>query len=213
MKHVMLSAVALLTIAGCKKPTIPNPGDPCTVGDGIDEFCAADEKTLLKCLDGVFVAHHCSTCIQKFDAGVLETTSEMAKANCSLVNPASAKVGALCQEGSACEEGGKHTLKCIDKKMVAVSTCGGPNGCVYKEDEGKVSCDTSVNEVGAICREGSGSCSADGHALLICKDGHLVVGEECNGPQGACANINHNLGCTSAEAPAKQPPPKPKKRR
>lgn len=197
MRSLLLSAIAVIFLAACRKPAIPNPGDPCTEPDGIKEFCGSDEKTLLKCLDGVFVTHACDSCKQTFDVGLMGRNAKIEQSGCGLVNPRSAKVGALCDEGMACEDGGRHALSCVDKKMVIVHTCGGPEGCVYDAAVKAVRCDTSVGEPGDPCADGTTACSLDGHALLACKDGHLVIGQECNGPNGACTNINHTLGCSN----------------
>ncbi len=196
MRRAHLSAIAVIAFVACRKPAIPNPGDPCTEPDGLKEFCG-DDKTLLKCLDGVFVTHFCDHCKQTFDVGLMSSHSTIEQSGCSLVNPRSAKVGAACEDGMACEDGGRHALKCVDKKMVTVHTCGGPEGCVYDAAVKAVRCDTSVGEPGDACSDDTTACSLDGHALLACKDGHLAVREECSGPNGACTNINHTLGCSS----------------
>ena len=102
-------------------------------------------------------------------------------------------------EGNAmCTQTKDKMLKCQNKVWVQSRNCA-PSKCVYKkeaEDKVSVSCENNGISVGDECDfpEGSGMCSTDGKAILICKEKKAVVGTDCG--EKKCQKVGEDkIGC------------------
>ncbi len=106
-------------------------------------------------------------------------------------------VGDTCEKGKAACIDGKSMLSCQEGKFISVP-CKGAKGCGVEGDS--VKCDVSGNAAGDLCSkddEGTGACSADGKAQVVCKGGKFAS-TPCRGPKGCkdatCDNSLSHLG-------------------
>jgi hypothetical protein len=105
--------------------------------------------------------------------------------------------------GMACTADGKTRLVCKDKKMVASSTCDGPEGCHVRGDD--VGCDGLGDLAGAPCEpEGAVGCAADKKTRLVCTNGSLGSPVVCHGAAG-CTRKDDKVYCDRSIATEGEP--------
>lgn len=113
----------------------------------------------------------------------------------------------LSRAGEACEREGNHAcsverdahLECVGGQWTSVESCRGPEGC---KPSSSVSCDTSRANPGEACGAAlpeNWSCSADGKALLACKDKRWTESRKCRGAKG-CKVSGAVVGCDTSIA-------------
>jgi hypothetical protein len=104
-------------------------------------------------------------------------------------------VGAACStEGAvACSQDQKDELLCKNGQNVPRRSCRGKKGCWIDSAKNLVFCDQSVAYIGDECtQDGTGTCTADGHLRLSCKNGQWVVGDRCYGAKGCWTDLQKN---------------------
>ncbi len=178
---------AVIGAVGCSNPPPPKIGAACDDSDF--KYCL-DGTSRAVCADGKYRLEKCSSCTQTFERGLLETTSNMAAANCVLagVGPE----GAAC-EGKSVDCDGSTFVECVDGVFHRYP-CGGAKGC-YRDEKARYSCDLSVSNAGDPCmKEGTAGCTADGHGVVHCRDGVFKLDKSCAGPKG-CTSTNDSVVC------------------
>lgn len=116
-------------------------------------------------------------------------------------------VGEPCfEEGEPqCTGDGKGMIKCENNRWILLNECNGALGCVAYVKGAK--CDLGAAAAGDDCtpeNEGNASCTEDGSALLLCKDGKMVVESTCKGMHG-CRQMGKSLECNSQIADLDDP--------
>jgi hypothetical protein len=168
MRFVTLAWIALLApaLTACKKPA---PGAACK-NEG--EAVCKDKAAILTCKDGKWDEASCRGPDGCVKGGALVRCDESA-----------AQDGDPCgSEGErySCSVDKKSELRCDKGKWKVVGKCGGPGGCEAKYPV--VKCDSSIASAGDPCaRDKDAACSADGKAILECKNGKFVQTESCPG--------------------------------
>lgn len=185
------SALLLLISTACNKTV--KAGDPCSEQG---EIQCIDDKTGGFCVDGKYEALACE--------GATGCMSVAGKGSCTHTNYA---VGEACfEEGEPqCSGDNKAMIKCENSHWVLLEECKGKLGCVANVHGAR--CDLGAAEPGDDCtpeNEGNASCTPDGKALLLCKNGKLEIESTCKGMHG-CRQQGKQLECNSQIADLDDP--------
>ncbi|MGZ3457167.1 MAG: hypothetical protein ACXU86_01555 [Archangium sp.] len=108
-----------------------------------------------------------------------------------LLSACGAKAGDNCQGTAYTCSSDKEALECRDKVWRTLP-CKGPSGCT--EADKSVHCDMTGDVDGDACAasaEGRGLCTADGKAVLECRQGTLVQTKTC----GVCSMDSTQVTC------------------
>ncbi len=187
-----LGLFALVGLAACNKTV--KEGDPCSV---VGEVQCIDDKTGGFCVDGKYEALPCE--------GATGCMSVAGKGSCTHNEY---KVGEPCfkDEGEPqCTGDGKAMIKCVDNRWVKTEDCMGKLGCVANAKG--ATCDLGAAAAGDDCtpeNEGNAACTEDGKALLLCRDGKMVLESTCKGMHG-CRQKGKELECNSQIADLDDP--------
>jgi hypothetical protein len=164
-----------------------NDGDVCSTDNDGSGGCAVDGKAIIGCEHGAYRATPC-----RGPGGCTKTKTGSACDN------SIASEGDRCGgERNACSLDAKRFLTCAAGKFVAKWDCRGPEGCKTRDDQ-KLSCDSSLGQVGDLCTPPGGTCSTDGKQMLSCAtEGKMAVARVCRGSAGckvdagkvACADM------------------------
>lgn len=187
--HLVVFALAL--IPGCDRTVAA--GDPCVE---LGEVKCIDAKTGGFCIDGKYEALACEGATGCMNVGT--------KASCVHQNYA---VGEPCFEENEpeCTGDGTAMIKCENSRWVKVNDCNGKLGCVANAKGAK--CDLGATHAGDDCtpdNEGNASCNEEGDALLLCKDGKMMVESTCKGMHG-CRQKGKTIECNSQIADLDDP--------
>lgn len=192
----LASSLALLLVTtvatvGCNKTV--KEGDAC---EKQGEIQCIDDKTGGFCVDGKYEALACEG-----------PTGCMAVAGNASCTHTEYKVGEACfEEGEPqCTGDGKSMIKCENSHWVLLEECTGRLGCVANVEGAK--CDLAVAAAGDACtpdNEGNASCTEDGSALLLCREGKMVVEATCKGMHG-CRQMGTSIECNSQIADLDDP--------
>lgn len=180
--RLLLALLCLNTIA-CNKTV--KAGDPC---EKTGEIQCIDDKTGGFCVDGKYEALACE--------GATGCMSVAGSASCTHTLYA---VGEACfEEGKPqCTGDKKAMIKCENNRWVKLDDCTGRLGCVANAKGAR--CDLAVGAAGDACtpdNEGNASCTEDGTALLICRDGKMTVEATCKGMHG-CRQKGTSIECNA----------------
>ena len=191
LPFVAAALLAVLSSLGCNKTV--KEGDACTK-EG--EIQCIDDKTGGFCVDGKYEALACE--------GATGCMSVAGDASCNHSNYA---IGEACfEEGEPqCTGDKKSMIKCENKHWVLLEACTGKLGCVANVEGAK--CDLAVAAAGNDCtpeNEGNASCTEDGSALLLCREGKMVVESTCKGMHG-CRQKGTEIECNSQIADLDDP--------
>lgn len=168
-------------------------GDPCTE---LGEIKCIDDKTGGFCIDGKYEALSCEGA----------TGCMTAAGNASCLHQEH-KVGEPCfEEGEPeCTGDKKAMIKCENNRWVKLNDCNGQLGCVANAKGAK--CDLGATHAGDDCtpdNEGNAACNEEHDALLLCKDGKMIVESTCKGMHG-CRQQGKTLECNSQIADLEDP--------
>jgi hypothetical protein len=170
---VLVSLVALLGVAGCKKK-VPATGSKC---DKEGNVVCVDKKNAVLCAGGTWQALACR--------GGTGCMSMGGSANDSC-NNTKYDVGEPCVADKAeCKLDGKGVIECKDNKWTLVQKCAGMNGCVANALGWK--CDMSTGDEGDPCMAESKdtfACSVDKKTMLRCDGTKMVPHATCPGMHG-----------------------------
>ncbi|APR87229.1 hypothetical protein A7982_12578 [Minicystis rosea] len=75
--------------------------------------------------------------------------------------------------------------------MKLVSLCRGSRGC--QSEDGTVSCDQSIAEIGDACTGDGAACALDGINLLVCSGGRFTLKSACTA--GCAVDTRKRLSC------------------
>ena len=101
------------------------------------------------------------------------------------------------KNNAGCTLDKKAMVHCIDDEFVLDKSCAGPEGCNVS-DEGKISCDVSLANLGAPCING-GACATDFSAVLTCQDHAYAAYRNCRGQNGKCVLSHDEVACNHPE--------------
>lgn len=190
------SSLALLLLltpltTACNKTV--KAGDPC---DKLGEIQCIDDKTGGFCVDGKYEALTCEG-----------PTGCMAVAGSASCTHQQYQVGEPCfEEGQPqCTGDKKSMIKCENNRWILLDECTGRLGCVANAQGAK--CDLAVAAAGDSCspdNEGNASCTDDGSALLLCREGKMVVEATCKGMHG-CRQKGTSIECNAQIADLDDP--------
>jgi hypothetical protein len=185
--------VVAVVVAACSKG--PRAGEKCTRAWAIE--CTGKTDAVV-CVGGRWESMQCRSVTGCMDMGN--------EGNDGCSNDTHV-VGEPCKEDGAygCSLDGKAMLKCDADRWTKADDCRGQNGCVSNATG--ASCDKGTESAGAACtpeNEGNGSCTPDGHALLVCKSGKMVVAAMCKGMHG-CRQQGTKLDCNQTIADVGDP--------
>ena len=188
---LLAALAATLCLFACDKTV--KEGDPCTT---LGEIKCIDDKTGGFCIDGKYEAMACE--------GATGCMMTAGKGSCTHNEYA---VGEPCfEEGEPqCTGDGKAMIKCVGNRWELLDECNGALGCVANAKG--ATCDLGAAAAGDDCtpeNEGNASCTEDGKALLLCKDGKMVVESTCKGMHG-CRQQGKSLECNSQIAALDDP--------
>jgi hypothetical protein len=145
------------------------PGDPCSRADEGAASCVGPR--MIVCRGGKYGFAECR--------GEKGCSNEAGRALCDT----SVAIGgdSCVKEGlKACSTDGKQAMSCKAGKMQPLYACRGEAGC--SSAGGKVSCDTSIADIGDVCDasgEGKNACSTQRDAILVCRAAHFALDEKC----------------------------------
>jgi hypothetical protein len=100
--------------------------------------------------------------------------------------PPIGNAGDACEgRTAACSTDKKANLVCgADDKLVASTSCKGPNGCRVSADGNTITCDYTFADVNDPCDGADDACSTDHKAELACVAGKYAIRATCKGPDG-----------------------------
>jgi hypothetical protein len=198
-RALVLLAVVLFPLPGCKKPPPPVAGGACKPSDHGAVVCPAPDSAL-ECRDGTWTAvpcrgpGGCRASTQTDPRGPSQTAS---------CDDSIAKEGEPCvrkarneHEDQACAVEKDRSLVCDAGRWVLGRRCRGPKGCSGSYFD----CDTTIAVEGEPCytqAAGSHACGVDRKTRLECAspgegqkhplgmaDGYFVVKSTCPGKTG-----------------------------
>jgi hypothetical protein len=155
-------------------------GDPCPAA--LDGFgaCRSDKTSRALCQKGKYVVEPCRG----------PDGCTMQQGGMSTCDHSVTKLGDRCTVDSRVQMcADKSFVRCKDGVITLGQKCPGPNGC-RDEGGGRVSCDPNGEFAeGDLCHFIAGTCTADGKALLACRDGKFAKDKSCPGPEGCKYNV------------------------
>jgi hypothetical protein len=158
--------------------TLADENDPCTVED---MACSTDKKAELRCDKTKFVK--VGACTGPDGCAIAPNDKHGYTLSC---DDHIANAGDLCLESgrSACTVDKRATLVCKgDGRFAIDSQCLGPTGCTVRANPTAntttIACDKNNAPVGDRCDAGNTACNLDSTALLVCRNGALVVAKQC----------------------------------
>jgi hypothetical protein len=140
--------------------------DHCAAADDDKNVCAAGGKERVSCIDGRIEREMCrgpKGCVEEGDHASCDMTINNAGEACA-------------HEGTAsCTVDQQEMLTCKNGQWIGVARCRGASGC-YLSVENQIACDQRIAAKGETCLvEGTGTCTQDGNAELICKNGKWAM--------------------------------------
>jgi hypothetical protein len=177
------SAIVVLVVA-CRARI--KAGDACKSSDRLR--CSSNDRALA-CESGRWRELAClgpGGCSRRGDDDDCDDALAAVDDPCPLTPPAD----------FACTADHTTALMCHEGRFAVWRHCRGAEGCAIV-GERRVSCDTTLGEVGDLCEKtGSYACSSGGGAMLQCDGAALGVVSACRGPDGCRFDRDsHKVDC------------------
>ncbi len=164
-KMALLATLLASPLACDKGFGKPKVGDTCSTQDEAD---CQDDKTIVTCDQGKYIAYPCKGAAGCKKEGVLVKCDE-----------------SLGDVGDACSHDGNYTcatdlsaqLVCKERKWEMSNPCRGPAKC--KTEGPYVKCDQTFAQIGDACEDKAAACSVDNKEVLECAEKKFASKQKC----------------------------------